>query len=163
MTNEQAIRQELLKASGNRGEFSKIAKALGVSPSTVTRWIPEGIIPPPMLKLLNLYFFEVMPFDIAQEKLLNSVLDFTEDQYRVICILASRKGITPAVWIADQIRSYLAFNEEAKAETSKIVFERMARNASHLQILPDSKVAEDTPDLPPGKTGPQTTELEEEA
>lgn len=143
VTDEQQIRQELLKASNNRGEISKIAKALGISPSTVTRWIPNGIIPPPMLKLLNLYFFEVMPFDIAGEKLLNSVLDFTEDQYRVICILATRRSATPAKWIADQIRSFLAFDEEAKAETAKIVAARMAGNASFLHALPDSKVAEE--------------------
>jgi hypothetical protein len=96
-----------------------------------------------MLKLLNLYFFEVMPFDIASEKLLNSVLDFTEDQYRVICILATRESSTPARWIANQIRSYLAFNDEAKEEMAKIVAERMARNASFLHALPDSKVAEE--------------------
>jgi len=163
VTNEQAIRSELLKASKNRGEFSKIAKALGVSPSTVTRWIPSDdtpapVIPPPMLKLLNLYFFEIMPFDIAREKLLGSVLDFTEDQYKVICVLATRQSSTPAKWISDKIRDYLVMNDAAKAETSKIVAERMARNATHLQILPDSRVAEE-----PAIPKLETTDTEKEA
>lgn len=120
MIDEQKIRKELLKASSTRGEVSRIAKALGISPSTVTRWIPDGIIPPPMLKLLNLYFFQVMPFKGSSGQLLNNVLDFSDDQFKVIRNLAKRQDMTPAKWIAEQIRSYLAFNEMAKLEMAEL-------------------------------------------
>ena len=144
MTDEQHIREALKTASQNRGEISRIAKALSISPSTVTRWIAAGEIPPPMLKLLNLYLFDKMPFDIAGEKVLPSVLDFTEDQWKVICILAGRQGISPGKWIANQIRTILASDDEARAEREKLEAARRASNAglSHLHELP--KVAEDS-------------------
>lgn len=134
--------KELRKERGLKQEA--IADVLGLEKHHISK-IETGnrALSSAEASLLNLYFFDVMPFAIVGEKLVNSVLDFTEDQYRVICILASRRGVTPAVWIADQIRSYLAFNEEAKAETSKIVAERMARNASHFSVLETPKVAED--------------------
>jgi len=115
VSTETDIREALSKAADNRGEISRIAKALGVSPSTVTRWIPDGIIPPPMLKLLALYFFGEMPFDIMTEKTATSVLEFTPDQWRVIGILAQKVGLTHGKWIAQQIRAYLTFDAEAQA------------------------------------------------
>jgi transcriptional regulator with XRE-family HTH domain len=133
---------EWLKLNKKRPAW--LAQTMKVTPATVSRWLNnKNPIAGSDEKLLKLLIRDEMPFEIIGEKLLNSVLDFTEDQYRVICVLASRYGITPAQWIANQIRSYLAFNDEAKAETSKIVAERMARNASFLHALPDSKVAEE--------------------
>ena len=133
-----------LQCAGKARKGSEIASALKVTPSTVSRWISgKLVISPSDEMLLKLYFFGTIPFEITNEKLLNSVLDFTEDQYRVICILATRQSTSTGKWIADKIRSYLAFNEDAKTETSQIVAERMARNATHLQILPDAKVAEE--------------------
>ena len=138
--------REALRSAGKARKGSEIASALKVTPSTVSRWISGKLaISPSDEMMLRLYFFGTIPFEITNEKLLNRVLDFTEDQYRVICILASRRGTTPAKWIADQIRSYLAFNDEAKAETSKIVAARMARNASHLTVMESPKVAENHP------------------
>ncbi|MES2923719.1 MAG: hypothetical protein V4819_19345 [Verrucomicrobiota bacterium] len=78
-----------------------------------------------MLILLDLYFFGTIPFEIANEKLLRGVLDFTSDQWRVICILANRNSITPGKWIANQIRSYLTFEGEAKAVQADITRERL--------------------------------------
>jgi DNA-binding MarR family transcriptional regulator len=143
VTDEQDIRAALEEAGKNRGEISRLAKALGIAPSTVTRWIAGGEIPPPMLKLLNLYFFDKMPFDITGESILNSMLDFTEDQWKVICVLAGRQGISPGTWIANQIRAYLAWDDEAKAERAKLEAARRASNAGleHLQEL--QKVADD--------------------
>jgi len=127
VSEENNIRKALQTAAGNRGEITRISKALGVAPSTVTRWVAGGDIPPPMEKLLNLYFFDIMPFDIVGEHLLESVLSFTEDQWRVINILAKRQGRTPAKWIASKIREYLAWNEEAKEarEGPKLPFEEL--------------------------------------
>lgn len=146
MTEEQNIREALKTAAQNRGDISRIAKALSIAPSTVTRWVAGNEIPPPMIKLLNLYFFDKMPFDITGESLLPSMLDFTEDQWKVICILAGRQGISPGKWIANQIRTILASDDEARAEREKLEAARRASNAglSHLHELP--KVAEEPPE-----------------
>lgn len=151
VSDEQNLRAALIEAAAKRGEISKIAKALSISPSTVSRWI-EGEIPPPMAKLLNLYFFDMMPFDIAAETIIQSVLDFTEDQWKVICILAKRQGLTPGLWIANQIRAYLAMDDEARTQRANLEAQRRATNAGlqHLQELP--KVAEDSPEYG-GKSG----------
>jgi hypothetical protein len=79
-----------------------------------------------MIKLLDLYFFDVMPFDIVGEKLVESVLDFTEDQWKVICILAKRQGIPPAKWISNQIRTILASDDEARHERQLLERARVA-------------------------------------
>jgi hypothetical protein len=141
---ETNIRAELHKAAAKRGETSRLSEALGIAPSTVTRWIAGGPIPPPMIKLLDLYFFDVMPFDIVGEKLVESVLDFTEDQWKVICILAKRQGIPPAKWISNQIRTILAHNDEAIAERKEIEHARKSGTVSPLYEVP--KVADDVPE-----------------
>jgi hypothetical protein len=65
--------------------------------------------------LLDLYFFGIIPFEIVNEKILHGVLDFTENQWRAICIMATRNSTTPAKWIAKEIRSYLNYNEEGRS------------------------------------------------
>ena len=133
---------EWLKSNQKRPAW--LAQTMKVTPATVSRWLNnKNPIAGSDEKLLKLLIRDEMPFEITGEKLLNSVLDFTEDQYRVICILATRQSSSPAQWIANQIRSYFVWNDEAKAEMAKIVAERMARNASFLHALPDSKVAEE--------------------
>lgn len=144
MTTEAAIREALAKASENHGEISKIARDLDIRPSTVSRWISGNEIPSPMLKLLDLYFFGTIPFEIANEKAIHGCLDFTTDQWRVIEILARRESTSAGKWIASQIRAYLAYNDQAKAEMARIVSERKESNTSHLEALPDLKVAEDS-------------------
>lgn len=143
MTDEQKIRDQLAIAAKQRGETTRISTALGIAPSTVSRWITGGEIPPPMVKLLNLYFFDVMPFDIVSEHLANSVLDFTEDQWKVICILAKRQGTSPGKWIADKIRWILAGDEQARTLQHALEATRRTGHPAHLQELP--KVAEDSP------------------
>ncbi|MCB1092285.1 MAG: helix-turn-helix domain-containing protein [Verrucomicrobiae bacterium] len=64
--------------------------------------------------LLDLYFFGTIPFEIANEKTLRGVLDFTPEQWRVIEILARRASMTPGKWIATQIRAYLAYDAAAR-------------------------------------------------
>lgn len=143
MTTEEIIRAKLAETCAQRGGQSEIAKAFEVHPSTVKRWAEGGDIPPPTLKLLNLYFFEIIPFDIVSENLLNSVLSFTEHQWRVICILAKRQGQSPGEWIASQIRAYLAMDDEARSARERLEAAQKASSAgvSHLQEV--MKVAED--------------------
>lgn len=139
--------QNLRYVRGARGmsqdEVAEIVGLKGYHISNIEKGRRE--LSPSEAALLNLYFFERMPFEIVGEKLLNSVLDFTEDQWRVICILAKRQGITPGQWIAAQIRAYLAMDDEAKAERLRLEDARRASTAglSHLREVP--KVAEDPP------------------
>lgn len=92
-----------------------VAGILGIPRNAISK-IESGTraLAPSEKALLDLYFFGTIPFEIINEKLLEGVLDFTEDQWRVICILAKRVSLTPGKWIANQIRSYLAYDEEAK-------------------------------------------------
>jgi transcriptional regulator with XRE-family HTH domain len=67
--------------------------------------------------LLDLYFFGKIPFTIVNEKMLTSVLEFSPRQWDVIRILANKAGkISPGEWIAQRIRDYLSFNEQARDE-----------------------------------------------
>lgn len=97
--------------------------------------------------LLDLYFFGIIPFEIVNEKIVNSVLDFTTDQWNVITILSARQGISAGKWIANQIRSYLAFNEEAKIEQANISRARIAALPHPGKDL-SNKVAEEAHNQP---------------
>jgi transcriptional regulator with XRE-family HTH domain len=89
--------------------------------------------------LLDLYFFGKMPFEIVNQALLKSVLEFTPLQWRVITIIATKRGMKPGGWIADRIRDFLAFNEEAR----EISAEHDQSDTSHAHLHPMDKVAED--------------------
>lgn len=67
--------------------------------------------------LLDLYFFGKIPFEIVSEKMLSCVLEFSPRQWDVIRVLANKAGkISPAEWIAQRIRDYLCFNEQAREQ-----------------------------------------------
>jgi DNA-binding MarR family transcriptional regulator len=136
------IRQQL-QTAGKERKGSKIAAALKIAPSTVKRWIDGGDIPPPMLTLLDLYFFGTIPFEIANQKALHGVLDFTTDQWRVIEVLARREAKTPGKWIADQIRGFLSYDEDARIETDKIIAERKEHNSTFQVVDAPAMVAEE--------------------
>lgn len=60
-------------------------------------------------KLLKLYFYNKMPFDMMRppEELQDS-LKFSGDEWRVMTVLATREGyINTQSWITSQIRGYL--------------------------------------------------------
>lgn len=92
-----------------RGEQSKIALAIGVSKSTVKRWTEDKEITPAHSKLLALYFYGELPFEMLRPaEDLSTALKFTGTEWRVITTLATREGYTsPQAWITAQIRGYL--------------------------------------------------------
>ena len=113
---------------GSRGlKQEEVAAVLGLEKHNISK-IESGkrLLSSPEKALLDLYFFGTIPFEIINEKLLEGVLDFTEDQWRVICILANRQSVSPGKWIANQIRSYLAYNEEAKGLQFQFAKSRLA-------------------------------------
>lgn len=100
---------------------SRIAKELGIAPTTLGRWIKgERKIGPTDEKLLRLYFFEEMPFRVAgPSEDLRNILRFTPQEWEVITVLAKRQGfIDPRSWITAQIRGHLEHNPEARRETA---------------------------------------------
>lgn len=63
-------------------------------------------------KLLDLYFFGKMPEGLVRTpEELNSSLNFTDQEWKMVQILAYRAGQDPASWIRSQILSYLSFAE----------------------------------------------------
>lgn len=111
MNTEKRIRQALAEAAGERGSQAELAKSFEISPSTVTRWVDGGEIPPPMLKLLDFYFFGVVPPRGANSTDPRTVLDFDEAEWLCLNNLARREGVTVEQWIVGRIRSYLAWSE----------------------------------------------------
>lgn len=82
-----------------------LAKTLGVTPATVSRWLSGKVIPSGSdNSILRLLVRGEMPFEIVNEKQLHGVLDFTCDQWRVISVLAASEGKTPGKWIAERVR-----------------------------------------------------------
>jgi hypothetical protein len=142
MDTENHIREELKTIAQNHGKITELASIFDVSPSTVSRWASGGKISPPLLKLLDLYFFGNIPFEISHEKIVRGVLDFTDDQYKVITILARRESTTPGKWIASKIRAYLAFDPEARNVQADIVRGRLSA-LPNPQDPGNSKVAEE--------------------
>jgi hypothetical protein len=135
VTDESIIREKLLEVCAQRGSQAEIAKSFEIHPSTVKRWVEGGEIPPPMLKLLDWYFFGTMPPRLSGHAPidLDSTLDFDETEWRIIGHIARRQGITEAEWIVRRIRDYLAILEEQKDPMG---------NGSSPQALPQPQQSE---------------------
>ncbi len=64
------------------------------------------------MKLLRLYFFGELPeLTRTAEELTRGLLNFTDLEWKAICILALKAGTTPSVWIQRQIVSYLDYSD----------------------------------------------------
>lgn len=115
MSQEEEVRQALREALKTRGFQTKLAEELGVTATTVMRWDKGGDIPPPMLKLLEWYFFAIVPPRLSRPTTdLRGVLEFDEAEWRMITIMAARDGNKePGKWIASRIRDYLALQMAA--------------------------------------------------
>jgi transcriptional regulator with XRE-family HTH domain len=72
-------------------------------------------ISPAEMKLLRLYFFGELP-ELTRngEELTRGLLNFTDLEWKAICILALKAGTTPSVWIQRQIVSYLDYADLGK-------------------------------------------------
>ena len=91
-----------------------------------------------MVKLLDLYFFGIIPFDVANESILHSVLEFTPAQWEVISIIATRKGMTESQWIADRIRTFLAFDDEAQKIAYPDDFKKPLKSMRAAEVPPSN-------------------------
>ena len=117
----------------NRKNAAWLAKTLGVSQSTPSRWAKGDPIPEPSQHLLRLLIRGVMPpgFSKPQDP---AVLAFTPAEWRIMEICRVREGFESVNdWIVSKIRAYLAMSGNAAP-------------VSYLTALEDSqdlKVAED--------------------
>lgn len=117
VTDEITIREALSDACAKRGVQAEISKAFNVSQSTVKRWFEGGEIPPPMLKLLDWYFFGTLPPRLSSdEQVPSGMLDFSPEEWNIVLILAARAGQSPAKWIASTIRFHLDLYKSASNE-----------------------------------------------
>jgi hypothetical protein len=114
MKNEAEIREALTHELETRGAQTRISQAIGVNGSTVMRWSTgEVTIPAAMQKLLALYLFGEIPFSMLRDpEAGRSLLEFSEEEWRLITILAARAGQEPKAWIRSQILAYLAYYKE---------------------------------------------------
>jgi hypothetical protein len=112
MQSEEDIRRSLVKELETRGAQKRISQALEVSATTVMRWGDGETIPPAMQKLLRLYLFGEIPFSMLRDpEESRTLLEFSEEEWRLITILAARAGQEPKAWIRSQILAYLAYNK----------------------------------------------------
>ena len=113
MKSETEIQHALSRELQTRGAQTKISSAIGVNGSTVMRWSTGEVgIPPAMQKLLRLYLFGEIPFSMLRDPdKMRSLLEFSEEEWRLITILAARAGQEPRAWIRSQILAYLAYNK----------------------------------------------------
>lgn len=113
MKSETEIQHALSRELETRGAQTKISSAIGVNGSTVMRWSTgEVAIPAAMQKLLRLYLFGEIPFSMLRDPdQARSLLEFSEEEWRLITILAARAGQEPRAWIRSQILAYLAYNK----------------------------------------------------
>ena len=75
------------------------------------RWANgETAIPPAMQKLLRLYLFGEIPFNLIRDpRDVAALLEFTAEEWQAIVVLATRAGQEPRAWIRSQILAYLAY------------------------------------------------------
>ena len=96
---------------------SQIAEDIGVSRSAMSNWMSgKRGIGDVEAKLLRLYFYGEMPFDLIGRPGANTnELRFTTSEWQVIAILANREGFqSPVSWITGKIRGYLDNNATAQ-------------------------------------------------
>lgn len=120
MTPEIKIREALATALLTRGKQAEISKALNVHPSTVKRWSEGAEMNPPVVTLLDWYFFGTVPPKLTKLPDHRHTLDFDEGEWAVIGALARREGVSEAVWITSRIRSYLAYVQDSPAERLRV-------------------------------------------
>lgn len=147
MSDDNITREEVsawLEANEKKAVW--LAQTMRVTPATVSRWLSgKNPISGSDAAVLKLLIRGEIPFDIVHEKLLHGVLDFTEDQWKVIAILAIRDGKSPSRWIADKIRWISAGDPEARAELARIETDKCSASTSRFQVIEsDAKVAEGT-------------------
>lgn len=111
------VTAENLRAVRSTREMTQkaIAELLGI-PETAVSHIEKGkrSLAPAEKQLLDLFFFGRLPEGvIRQSEDLGKTLDFTEQEWKIVEVLARRHGQSPAEWIRSKILDYLAFAPES--------------------------------------------------
>lgn len=115
---------------------AQIAKVLGISGNAVSK-IELGLrdLTAAEKKILDLYFFGKLPDGILRPtEEIGHTLDLTEQEWKVIEILALRAGQTPAQWIRTKILDYLAFSAETREHIQE---QQDSGKITHLPLAAD--------------------------
>jgi transcriptional regulator with XRE-family HTH domain len=94
---------------GSRGmNQDEVAEILGIAGNQVSK-IEKGIraLSDAEKRLLDWYFFGTLPPRLIQTLDLQGVLEFTEDEWNIIGLMAKRAGQTHAQFIRSSILGYL--------------------------------------------------------
>lgn len=93
---------------------AEIGALIGLEPYHVSSIeTKRRALSPSEKKLLDLYFFGVMPEGMVRSDAdLSESLDLTEDEWRIITVLASRAGKSSEEWIKGRIQDYLGYLNE---------------------------------------------------
>lgn len=105
--------ENLRRVRGSRGMNQEaLAELLGVEKYSISR-IENGsrALSGSEKSLLDWYFFGHLPPRLANSLDLPDVLEFTDDEWRIVRILAARAGQTPEQWIASTIRVHLQIEQ----------------------------------------------------
>lgn len=121
---------------------SQIASDLGISSSGMSKWVNGSRkIDERDEKLLRLYFYGEIPFDdIRPTQDLSHILKFSEKEWEIIGIIATRNGRPTGEWIAGQIRDYLSFRT-AQFQASELKEQEPANVTRLPRPLPKKQAA----------------------
>lgn len=124
----------------------QVAELLGLQKSNVSH-IETGrrALSSSEKQILDWYFFGKVPPRILSASLdLQGVLEFSEMEWRLVTIMATRDGLQPGKWIASQIRTILAFRN-AETASAAIPFPAPVKypkdSTTSLQSVAESVVA----------------------
>lgn len=127
---------EWLLATGQKAKW--LAKTIGVSASTITRWSKGDPIPESSQKLLRLLIRGEKP-DGFPDHQIPSLLSFTDQEWRKIEALRTRRGFPNAQsWIVHKIRSHLAMTEsiDYKAGSGAFPSLKVADDIAEYKVTP---------------------------
>lgn len=104
--NTQELKECIERHNKKQGA---IGADLGFSKAKMTRLLKGADISESDAKLLRLYFYGEVPFGLMlEDKRPWEILEFTEDEWKIISILAKRSGgQSPEGWVVSQIRGFL--------------------------------------------------------
>jgi|688.fasta_scaffold1222431_1 transcriptional regulator with XRE-family HTH domain len=107
----------LSRVRGAKGlNQEEVADVLGIAQTSVSK-IENGTraLSPSEKAILDWHFFGIVPASVTAKLDLQGVLEFTDDEWHIISLMAKRAGQTPDQWIRESILSFMALRDPTTA------------------------------------------------